>query len=486
VKITLFQPARQNATAPVGDITGPPRGEAGYDGESWMVDMYGGGPDVNPELTGTAKFDVYDEMAKTDPSIKSLLMYLLLPVRSAQWGLEPADDTPVAKVIRDMVAWNLGLEDQDGQLDLSWDELLQQGAGQVLRMGPCFEELVWDDARRWRDADGDEHLVRPLARLALRPARTIAKVDRQRGRIRSVLQDMSGARTIPGEKLSYMVFERESNHWDGVSVLRPAWGAWKMKKALVIAAGIGWDRFASGLPAIWHPDDPDAEARARRMGRGIRTHERGYVHFPVGDNETKDTSKWGIDILSGAQSLADPVPLLRWYSGQIAEAGMQQFTQLGNTETGSRATAQVQIDPFFLAVQTLAHYYRRERQRQVVRKIVEVNFGAEAADTLTPRLVVSRIQARNMEVIARAISELAPLGFQLTDRDVQDDVREMLGFGKLPDELVDRGIDPARLRQILANAGLDEQQLAAVVNALPAEVGVARNRVPVEGNGLAA
>jgi hypothetical protein len=51
--------------------------------------------------------------------------------------------------------------------------------------------------------------------------------------------------------------------------------------------------------------------------------------------------------------------------------------------------------------------------------------------------------------------------------------------------LASRGIDPDRLKQILASAGLDEQQLANIVNGLPADLGVARNRVPVEGNGIA-
>lgn len=483
-RITLFQ-GRQYADTPIGDITGPDRGEAGYDGDSWVTDVYGGGPDVNPELTGSAKFDVYGEMSKTDPSIKGLLMFLLLPVRSAAWGLEPKDDSPVARAVRDMVAWNLGLEGKDGELDLSWDELLQQGAGQILKMGPCLEELVWDDVRSWRDADGDEHLVRPLRRLMLLPARSILKVNRDRGRVVSVEQERQST-PVPGDKLSYMVFEREENHWDGVSVLRPAWGAWKMKKALMIAAGIGWDRFASGLPAIWHPDDPDAEERAKRMGRGIRSHERGYVHFPVPVGATKAESDWGIEILSGAQSLADPVPLLRWYSAQEAEAGMQQFTELGETATGSRATAAVQVDPFFLAVQTLANYYRRERSRQVIRKIVEVNFGRQAVEDFMPQLVVSKVQARNVEVISRAIADLAPLGFRLTEREDQDDVRELIGFGKLPDDLESRGIDRERLRQILASAGLDEAQLAAIVNELPEDIGVARNRVPIEGGGLAA
>jgi hypothetical protein len=75
---------------------------------------------------------------------------------------------------------------------------------------------------------------------------------------------------------------------------------------------------------------------------------------------------------------------------------MLQFARQGFGQTGARATAETQIDPYFLAVQELADYVRRERARQVIRRFVEVNFGQEAAETRTPLLTVSKIQARSI------------------------------------------------------------------------------------------
>jgi hypothetical protein len=486
---TLFR-GRDYAALPAGDTSSAPRGEAGSDGESWFTDVWGGGPDINPELTGSAKFDVYDEMYKTDASIKSLVWFLMLPVRGANWGLNPRDnEDPVDIAIRDMVAENLGIgEGNDGWLDLSWDECNQQSLVSMMKFGPCLEELVWDDVREWVDADGDTHLVRPLASLAFRHPRTIRAVKRDKGRLVSVEQDLPNTRPIPRDKLSYMVFERDGSRWDGVSLLRPAWLPWRTKKALTIASGIGWDRFASGLPIIWHPDDPESETLAREIGRSIRQHERGYVHFPVPkDGSSKNDSLWDLELKNGAATLADPVPILKWLTEQIAEAGMQQFTKLGMTDTGSRAVADVQVDPFYLAVQSLAHYLRRERARQVIRKIVEINFGREAAEKRSPILTVSKIQARNVQVIANAISVLDAAGFAFTDRDVQNDVREMLGFPLLPEaDLAAAGIDRQVLLDVLNQQGLTPEQFSGIVNALPADVGIARNRVnPREGDGLA-
>jgi len=89
-------------------------------------------------------------------------------------------------------------------------------------------------------------------------------------------------------------------------------------------------------------------------------------------------------------------------------------------------------------VQAMVQLVRRERERQVIRRIVEVNFGIEAADRYTPKLTVTRVQAKDPIVTAQAISYLSNAGFTFTDRGAQDDVREMLGFGKLDD--ADRGV----------------------------------------------
>jgi hypothetical protein len=469
--------------APIGDLTGPPRGEAGADGDSWLLDMLGGGPDVNPELSGLGKFPVYDEMRKTDASVKSMLMLLKLPVRAASWGLNPrTKGDPLDLLIRDFVACNLGLDGEDGWLDMSWSETLMQGL-QMLEFGPSFEELVWGDVRPWYDQDGDTHLVRPLERLAPRPATSIQSVRRDRGRILEVRQSTPNTRPIPGDKVVHMLWEREGDRWDGVSVLRPAWGPWRLKKALMVAAGIGWDRFASGLPVVYHPDTSDGAERAKAIGRNIRQHERGYVHIPKQAGASKDDADFLVDLLNGATTLADPVPLLRFFSEQIAEAGLQQAMRQGLGQTGARATAEVQIDPYYLAVESIAEYLRMERSRQVIRKLVEVNFGAEAAENRTPVLTVSKIQAKNVQVLADAISLLAPLGFVVTSHDAVDDIHEALSL-PVPDwdELGDHGVDRARLEQMLRDAGLDTETLATVVAALPDGMGVARNRV--EGNGL--
>lgn len=444
---TIFR-SRHLAAAPAGPRNTGPVGEAGADGDSWYSDLYGGGPDVNPALSGSAKFGVYDEMRKGSASVKSLLLYPTLTVRSAHWQLEPADAAdPVALLIRDCAAWQFGLNGQDGRLAGSFDRMLRHDLT-MLDFGAAISETVWGaNLETWVDADGDPHPIRPIVKIGPRMPATISKFKRRPdGTVASVEQSLPNTRPIPGENVVHMLWEEEADRWDGVSMLRPAWLPWRLQKQLSIGAGIGYDRYMLGLLAIWHPDNPGAATDADLIGENYRSNEHSYVRLPG-----KRDDPWGIDILNGAATIADPVPLLRYFAEQIAEAGMQQFTKLGMTDTGSRAVGEVQQDPFFLAVQTLAGYLRLEIGRQRIRRFVIRNFGDEAANRYMPNLTVSKIRARSVEVVTNAIAAGADAGMDFTDDASVAYFRELLGMpagdlahdrGRARTRLVEQGFDP--------------------------------------------
>jgi hypothetical protein len=122
----------------------------------------GGGPDVNPELTGSQKFDVYDEMAKTDASIKALQMFWSLPVKARRLGDEPesaadglSEPDALAVAIRDASTRSSGSSSATTPGSTCRGRSCSRRAEAAADDGPCIEELVWDDVRTWVDADGD-------------------------------------------------------------------------------------------------------------------------------------------------------------------------------------------------------------------------------------------------------------------------------------------------------------------------------------------
>lgn len=401
-------------------------GVVGSDHESMSL-TWGWTNDPNPLFRSRYRYDIYNEMRSSDPSVRAAILMRKLPARAAKWRVDPYSDDPIDKLVADACAWQLGIgEWEDGPLVDSWAEVQAQ-ASLKIDYGSMFEEMIWGkQAFTFRDADNDEHLLLGVQRLAPRAPRTVQKIetDPQTGQISTFEQWLPNSRPIPPEKLIAHAVDREDGQWWGTSLLRSMYGPWKFKRELMIAAGIGWDRFAAGIPVVRHPDGTANENQAKRIGRSIRSHERSYVTL------NSDTG-WGVDLLNGSGTLVDPVPLLRYYSEQIADAALEFFTNLASSQTGSRAVGDVLIDPFFESVQGEAEETASTYRSRLLRAFVTVNFGERVP---TPRLVPGRIGSRDIAVLCQAMYDASQAGLDFKDTETQDAVREIMGLPNLPDD----------------------------------------------------
>lgn len=422
----------------------PPGGELGVDSDHWLNRWAGGGPDPNVILTGSQKFGVYDEMALSDATCKALLWMVKLPLMGAIWDAEPASEDPVDQTIANAVRWNFGLADYDGQLDVTWRASLEQKLLK-LRYGCMWEELVWGDPVTWTDEDtGVERLIRPIVRLAPRLPKSVIDVEYDQGRVTKITQNLANAKPIPADKLAYYVIDAIPGQWSGTSMLRAAWGPWELKKQLMISAGIAWDRWASGFPVIRYPANggPAEQDKAEEMGRSVRNHERAYLTFAGPKPTDLSPDGWDITIEGGPANLPDPVPLIKQYDYEILQAGLQTFMALGNMHSGSRAVGQVQDEPYYMVVEAIATDLGLEIQRQAWRRFVDVNFGTEYD---TPNCKASKIQSEDVAQLSHTLSELHLAGFDFSDVDTQNDVRERLHFPQLADDWVAPGTEGSGL-----------------------------------------
>lgn len=421
--------AREHAAAPP-----PAGGELGSDGDSWIGRWLGGGPDPNLVLSGTQKFDVFDEMALADVHCKAVLQMTELPIIGAIWDFDPASEQPIDHLVAEACRWQFGLAGYEGELDQSWKASLKQ-LFLKNRYGCMFEELVWGDLTTFapKDDAGAARLVRPLARLAPRLPRTMTDVEYQNGQILEVKQNLPGTQPIPGQKIAHYQLDARPGRWDGTSILRPAWGPWELKKQLMISAGIAWDRWASGIPVVRYPNNggQGEEAKAEDIGRSVRNHERAYLAFAGPKPTDLSPNGWDFSIEGGPSNLPDPVPLIKEYSLEILWAGLLQWMGIAtSSHTGARATAQVQDEPYYMAIEAHAEEAALERQHQVVRRFVDVNFGTEVA---APKLTVSKIQSEDVMQMAQTLANLKLAGFDFSDVPTQNDVRERLHLPDLPE-----------------------------------------------------
>jgi hypothetical protein len=435
------------------------------------ADVWEGGDDVSPDLHGRQKFQIYREMRQTDPAIRSLDWMFRLPIRAAEWTVVPAEDDPdgesISRARADFASWQFGLERHvgSGRLDLSWDDYLTQDLF-YLSYGSMGGEIVWASERgkvkieTWRDADGDEHQVIPIARIAPRFPATVAQIltDDQTGAITRIRQDVLGQPGdgwIPGEKVTWLCNEREGSNYWGLSLYRSAVGAWKLKQNTMVSGAIALDRWASPTPLVRHPPGATAERKAEEIGRGIRTHERSWITM---EGPKPPDGNWDVDIVDTTGTLPDPVAFLRHLDGQIAMSGLQQFSQLGTSERGSRAVGDSLSDPFYQALTAIAGQISEMRMRMVVRRLWDLNFGEHVP---IPTITASKIQGKNIAVLARALADLTSAGLSFADQDTQNDVRDILDLRHLPEAAAravqqlpgDVGLQPAPGRVIPVEGG---------------------------------
>jgi hypothetical protein len=443
-----------------------------------QLDLWMGGQDENPDLSGRLKYDTFKQMRTEDPAVRSLSWLYKLPIRSAEWQIVPCEYDPggpaMAEARADFANWQFGLPPYSSpRLDLTWDELNQQDL-LYLDYGAMGAELVWAaqggkvKLESWTDADGDVHQVQCLDRLLPIFPATVAEIqtDEQTGLISRIRQDTTGSTGleptwIPGSKLWWLTNEREGIKWFGESLLRAAYGPWKLKRQVMLAGVIGFDRFANPIPMGRHAATPQAKQAMEQVLRALRSHERAYVTVEGPPPERGGDTE--ITLLQAAQGgVVDPTPLLRWMDEQIAKAGLEQFSALGTTQQGSRAVGEVLSDPYYLAVSAVAKAIAQARMRWVLRRLWDRNFGEQVP---IPEIVASKIQGRNVAVMARALADLSAAGLTFADRETQDDIRDILDLRHLPD-------------------------VAETVGNLPPEIGISKvelppqQTVPAEGGPL--
>jgi hypothetical protein len=156
--------------------------------------------------------------------------------------------------------------------------------------------------------------------------------------------------------------------------------------------------------------------------------------------------------------------MLHLYDEQIAIRGIQQFSLLGRTDSGSRAVADVQSQPYYEGLRALAGEIAQSKTKQAFRRFVDVNFGPQYD---LPTLRFSKIARQPIADLATALANLSSAGFTFSDTDTQNDLRGLMELPELPD-VVKTAIEP------LADAGL---------GVVPAPPSIPRAALP-EGSGL--
>jgi hypothetical protein len=308
--------------------------------------------EYNTKLQADRGITVYDEMRKSDGTVRAAVQAVTLPVRSATWYVKPASEDAADVEIADFVTAALFEE-----LQFTFDDFLRQ-ALLSLPYGVMVFEKVFDI----REVDGKTRIV--WQKLAPRLPRSIRKWAIA-GDEFGITQSTSDGRTveIPGDKLLIFVNDMEGDNWWGTSILRAAYKHWFIKNTIYKIDAIAFERQGLGVPYVKLPESYTERDRqkAEDILKNLRANSQAYIIEP------HDYDIGFKDMMS--DKTRDPQNSLAHHNREIMKSVLAQFLELGATGAtgsgGSRALSEDHSDLFLQATESYARSVHHRRNAQI-------------------------------------------------------------------------------------------------------------------------
>lgn len=309
-----------------------PRNAAGYMSDQFL---YGAtGQDLMesvPALAWPESIRTYHAM-RFDPKIAGVLAAYTLPLRDADWVLNP-------KGCRDeVVEWCAGALG----LDILGDD---SGPGPFVRRG-----VQWDDHLRLAllhliygfmpFAFAGEWVGDPmrykLTTLAERMPQTITRIDVNRDGSLNEIYQFGEQNGIPASQLVWYVHNREGANWVGQSMLRPAYPPWLIKHEMWRVMATSSRRFGMGVPTVEAPPGgtPAQVTEAARLAASMRVGDQAGMGLPSG---------FIAKLIGITGSVPDTLDFTRYLDQQIAESVLAGLLNLDASPNGSRALGETML-----------------------------------------------------------------------------------------------------------------------------------------------
>lgn len=380
-------------------------------------------------LQGKTGMDIYDQMRRSDAQVAMLLRAIKLPILKCKWSVQPSEyDPDKGEAIAEMVRRNL----IGGGLNRTWTQFLSE-AMLMMPFGFVPFEKVWEYRERTPELAklGAPEKMVWLKKMALRHPKTVYSWrGLDAGSLEGIEQSVStGANPfIPIEKLCVFINDREGDNWEGVSILRPAYKHWLIKEQLEKIDAAGHERMSIGIPVASIDNtvnDTDATANAwEEILSNLQAMERNYIVEMPG-------TKFRFEVVaSGNTGL---LASMNYHARMISVAGLIQFMELGNTQSGSRAVATEQSGPFLLELEAILNNLCETVNQFVVAEFVDMNFGERPG---YPEIKASGLTEESTSELATFLKTLVDAKVIVPDDELEKYVREM---GKLPASDPDTG-----------------------------------------------
>ena len=390
-------------------------GGVAYDGDQ----TFGAETDPNELWRPPSRWATVRSML-TDPDINAALDAVLLPLLSAGLTVEPGTEDARGAEIAEFL---------QNDLDNMSNDL------QDHRYGSLFGALTdgvapYQKVFAFDKTDGRVH----LRKLATRPARTVTAwhTDDNGGPDGITQLDLDGVE-VRFEMDELLVFapRRRQGGLVGDSLLRRAYGSWKIKSDLSKTGVAAVDRGAMGVP-VMRPGRADAPylKRVNALLSGIRSAAKAYVRL----EPDQDMSDFDIKGISG--KTLDPVPQMEFHRRGIYLALLCPFLPLGSGGEGSLALSREQASFFLMLLRSVAKLEESTYNRYLFPQWVSWNFG-EVPENEMPKATVGALDTRDARGWFESVQRAVQSGVGLDRESLRDMAHEMLGLPEPVEPQVD-------------------------------------------------
>jgi hypothetical protein len=372
-----------------------------------------------PELTGRPAADVYDKMRRADAKIKMALSAVKSPLKKATWDIEKADETPEAEKIAEFCKFIL-FED----MGKTWSEFLGEATSVI-----DFGHAVFEKTHKavvghptWGNYNG-------IKSLGFRSQRTIERWHlNPDGQIRDIEQfvygDLERRVLIPGAHLVKFALDKEGDNYEGISMLRAAYGAWWRKNLYLRLSSAGFERAAIKTPVLKYPQgqqNSDQFAKAYAALQVYMSHQNSALTLPEG---------YEVVFLDSDFDADKAVSLIEFENKEIVHAFVANFLALGQDGKGSYSLSFDLSDFFLSTVEFIGEMMCDELNRAVIKDIVDLNFGPQEK---YPRLTCTGISDKAGKELAEIIQILLNSHAITAGPELEDNLRQRYGLPEKPE-----------------------------------------------------
>jgi len=320
------------------------------------------------QLRGRLAAEEFDKIRRSESQVSMLMGAIQNPIKSANWSVQAYKEAPRYQAQADLIEHILLKNLPNG-----WAQFIHEALGFIPFGHSVFEVVHSVEASHPRFG-----MYNGLATLAWRSQKTIERwnLDKKTGRLLNVEQyadgDLGKTVKIPGEFLLVFTNQREGDNYEGISALRPMYGAYKRKELLLKLAAVGVEKYAFGTPKGTVPPGKEKSPEFEMFKNVLNSYvlnETAFILTPTG---------WDIEIIKGDFDAQKIVELLRFENTEMINSLVANFLALGTGGNGGAFALGQDLSDFFLGgIQSYANIVCDTINRYLIPSLVKLNFGEQ-------------------------------------------------------------------------------------------------------------